>query len=115
MILAAACLLGMYFVVSTLVPLPPDPDAPLFGVMVISVNSGSLAQSAGIEDGSVIQYIAGQQITSLDDLSANLRNNLGNTVEITWLNEAGDRIARQVRSEERRVGKECRSRWSPYH
>ena len=64
--------------------------------MVISVNSGSLAQSAGIEDGSVIQYIAGQQITSLDDLSANLRNNLGNTVEITWLNGAGDRIARQV-------------------
>ena len=24
-------------------------------------------------------------------------------------------IARQLRSEERRVGKECRSRWSPYH
>ena len=27
-----------------------------------------------------------------------------------------DRLARDVtRSEERRVGKECRSRWSPYH
>src|SRR5256885_8490564 len=26
-----------------------------------------------------------------------------------------DSIARGVRSEERRVGKECRSRWSPYH
>ena len=26
-----------------------------------------------------------------------------------WQNE------RLVRSEERRVGKECRSRWSPYH
>src|SRR2546422_6364878 len=25
------------------------------------------------------------------------------------------RIATQPRSEERRVGKECRSRWSPYH
>src|SRR2546425_950311 len=25
------------------------------------------------------------------------------------------RVARLVRSEERRVGKECRSRWSPYH
>src|SRR5256884_8749992 len=25
------------------------------------------------------------------------------------------RIAKKVRSEERRVGKECRSRWSPYH
>src|SRR2546430_9850506 len=24
-------------------------------------------------------------------------------------------LARQWRSEERRVGKECRSRWSPYH
>ena len=24
-------------------------------------------------------------------------------------------IIRQIRSEERRVGKECRSRWSPYH
>ena len=24
-------------------------------------------------------------------------------------------LARSVRSEERRVGKECRSRWSPYH
>ena len=23
--------------------------------------------------------------------------------------------ANQIRSEERRVGKECRSRWSPYH
>src|SRR3712207_7164281 len=30
---------------------------------------------------------------------------------------AGDRDVdqRQERSEERRVGKECRSRWSPYH
>ena len=25
------------------------------------------------------------------------------------------RIATNLRSEERRVGKECRSRWSPYH
>ena len=24
-------------------------------------------------------------------------------------------LGRRVRSEERRVGKECRSRWSPYH
>ena len=26
-----------------------------------------------------------------------------------------DRFQYQLRSEERRVGKECRSRWSPYH
>src|SRR3989442_15907459 len=24
-------------------------------------------------------------------------------------------VAQRIRSEERRVGKECRSRWSPYH
>ena len=27
----------------------------------------------------------------------------------------GQQPSLQVRSEERRVGKECRSRWSPYH
>ena len=26
-----------------------------------------------------------------------------------------EKITEAVRSEERRVGKECRSRWSPYH
>ena len=34
----------------------------------------------------------------------------GNVVEASRDNYAGD-----YRSEERRVGKECRSRWSPYH
>src|SRR2546422_11699842 len=29
--------------------------------------------------------------------------------------DADDRIEILLRSEERRVGKECRSRWSPYH
>ncbi|MFL6372375.1 MAG: M50 family metallopeptidase [Nitrososphaera sp.] len=96
MILAAACLIAMYFVVSTLTPLPPNPNAPQFGVMVISVNGGSLAESIGIEDGSVIQYVAGQQIVSLDDLNQNLRSNLGNTVEITWINNAGETVSRQV-------------------
>ena len=31
------------------------------------------------------------------------------------LSEALARRGAEVRSEERRVGKECRSRWSPYH
>src|SRR3712207_7790283 len=29
--------------------------------------------------------------------------------------EIAGSVARALRSEERRVGKECRSRWSPYH
>src|SRR5687767_14125366 len=31
------------------------------------------------------------------------------------ITESGAPIIETVRSEERRVGKECRSRWSPYH
>ena len=31
------------------------------------------------------------------------------TFRVTWVDDKGER------SEERRVGKECRSRWSPYH
>ena len=31
------------------------------------------------------------------------------------LDDLTDREVSDVRSEERRVGKECRSRWSPYH
>ena len=34
---------------------------------------------------------------------------------ITLIEQQGIRVHFQLRSEERRVGKECRSRWSPYH
>ena len=32
-----------------------------------------------------------------------------------WGTAVIPRLSRDIRSEERRVGKECRSRWSPYH
>ena len=35
--------------------------------------------------------------------------------EYSDLNEVIDDARKYFRSEERRVGKECRSRWSPYH
>ena len=34
-------------------------------------------------------------------------------VQVTSAGKPGDNVT--TRSEERRVGKECRSRWSPYH
>ena len=37
-----------------------------------------------------------------------------NTLVVTIISTAGVLVT-TVRSEERRVGKECRSRWSPYH
>ena len=33
---------------------------------------------------------------------------------VTWVDDKGN-VQTNMRSEERRVGKECRSRWSPYH
>ena len=35
--------------------------------------------------------------------------------ELTEKLDDDQRLALSIRSEERRVGKECRSRWSPYH
>ena len=96
MILAGACLVALYFLVSTLVPVPIDTEDPKFGVMVVSINGGSLAESIGIESESVIQYVAGQQITSVEALSESLRTNLGNTIDISWINKAGDTITHQV-------------------
>ena len=34
---------------------------------------------------------------------------------VELLNSAVEAVVDRIRSEERRVGKECRSRWSPYH
>ena len=42
-----------------------------------------------------------------------LNNTLLNNQEIT--EEKAMNNQTKIRSEERRVGKECRSRWSPYH
>ena len=36
-------------------------------------------------------------------------------VEVSSYQEFKNEILNSSRSEERRVGKECRSRWSPYH
>ena len=34
---------------------------------------------------------------------------------LNYIKNNRDKLSLSVRSEERRVGKECRSRWSPYH
>ena len=40
----------------------------------------------------------------------------GTIVDTSWLISEAERVLDgERRSEERRVGKECRSRWSPYH
>src|SRR2546429_2804391 len=50
-----------------------------------------------------------RDLVKLYDGIAHLRHTVG------LLGRGRAYFADQVRSEERRVGKECRSRWSPYH
>ena len=54
---------------------------------------------------AVLQYLTSKQLSPSSDSKRRLRDVLA---------EAGSG-KEQLRSEERRVGKECRSRWSPYH
>ena len=47
--------------------------------------------------------------------------NIGDNIRVVYVGGTGNHgrlmidAPKEVRSEERRVGKECRSRWSPYH
>ena len=40
---------------------------------------------------------------------------IGQAAEFDYAGTQACRALKEERSEERRVGKECRSRWSPYH
>ena len=46
-----------------------------------------------------------KQLTTSDEVDQTIQNSKGTLLV----------VVNSVRSEERRVGKECRSRWSPYH
>ena len=46
-------------------------------------------------------------LTKIEKSDADIADAKKNAKASTWINRG--------RSEERRVGKECRSRWSPYH
>ena len=66
--------------------------------------------------------IAEQSLASTGHIDI-LVNNYGTAVEKRWADADSDdwldmyqkNVLSAARSEERRVGKECRSRWSPYH
>ena len=53
--------------------------------------------------------VIGRDMGSWDDVA-------GCGVVVVWVGDMGSWCSvSRYRSEERRVGKECRSRWSPYH
>ena len=70
----------------------------------------------GLERVDLIAYASvGSNNADLPDVATIIENNL--PANNTGLEKAGTTkpFAEIFRSEERRVGKECRSRWSPYH
>ena len=70
----------------------------------------------GGSDGKASAYNAGD-LCSIPGLGRSPGEGNGNPLQYSCLENSMDRGAwwAAVRSEERRVGKECRSRWSPYH
>ena len=52
---------------------------------------------------------------AMDRFKMEVANELGVNLKQGYNGDITARDAGSIRSEERRVGKECRSRWSPYH
>src|SRR2546430_16675062 len=91
-------------------PLPPPAPFPILVNKLRGTLQGGGVKAPGFGDRrkAMLEDIAiltgGRAIT--EDLGIKLEN-----VKIEELGKA----KKVTRSEERRVGKECRSRWSPYH
>src|ERR1017187_11003115 len=75
--------------------------ALLWGQTVTGVISGAVTDPSG-------QAIPGATITLINESTGDLRSATTDTT-------GSFVFPSMLRSEERRVGKECRSRWSPYH
>lgn len=93
MILAGLSLVALYLVLSTLTVAP---GIPQFGVAIVSVNPGSLAESIGLSSGAVIQEVAGQQTREVENLGEILRANLGQTIDIKWIEKSGEAVTRSA-------------------
>jgi len=94
------------FVVRTLVSRHPDVSLRMIGV---SLGGNVLLKWLGEQGESLVSnVIRAAAVSAPFDLAAGSRY-----LECTLGQKYVDHF--MVRSEERRVGKECRSRWSPYH
>ena len=92
-------------------------DTRFLESFVLAVDNGSIAEAA--RRLNLTAAAVAKRIHALEnEIGAALVTRSGRTIRPT---EAGAAIVQRARrflaerSEERRVGKECRSRWSPYH
>src|SRR2546425_1716098 len=85
---------------------------PFSGNRVASPNT---TVNAAIATGPSSESTMGRDNGKVNNLVRFLEDWVGSTGTPTKFNYSGSLLALWHRSEERRVGKECRSRWSPYH
>src|SRR5256712_13918946 len=98
-----------------------DLDYEIDGV-VVKVNSTALQDEFGATGKAprwavAYKYAARQATTRVNDIVVQV-GRTGALTPVAMLEPvqlSGVTVSRSTRSEERRVGKECRSRWSPYH
>jgi len=100
------------------------------GAVTIAISTGGGAPVLAVDIRAAIERVLRPGVGRLADIAAGLRNVVKASLpsvearrrfwERALRGSAADRADRgddagALRSEERRVGKECRSRWSPYH
>src|SRR2546425_12389690 len=90
----------------------PVPVEPVNGARVSSDSPIFTVRNAQGFDGSGVTYTFRVAVASTDHEVASVTVAAGSG---TTSNRFDRPLLRGARSEERRVGKECRSRWSPYH
>ena len=95
---------------------PSLPLTPL-GIDALLYDNGSLINSAGTGVGGADESVLQTTSLGLNTLGFGHQALNGNRVadDFTVSHAGGWDVSTITRSEERRVGKECRSRWSPYH
>ena len=103
-------------------PLKTAPDLvdQVYRTLLDAISTGTMAPGSRLtqEDIAIKLGVSRQPVLqALRELKKDgfVTDAKGRGVLVTPLDPEWMRKMYQVRSEERRVGKECRSRWSPYH
>ena len=86
-----------------------------------TLRQGEDFAAAGLAEAEIVDQVAELYTVAMTPLLADLvdRNDPNDPIARQFVPDLREMqtaaIERSDRSEERRVGKECRSRWSPYH
>src|SRR3712207_2759648 len=82
--------------------------------IVTDEDAPSTARLTGEEAEAVLDAYSAAVVAVADRVGPSVVN-IAIEKDVTAHGPGGQRVYTVPRSEERRVGKECRSRWSPYH